>query len=319
MLRGVLGEELFAAGITAYREAFAFGAATTFEFGTVWENATGVDLDQFLMQWVFGQYYPKYECFYMDEPSNLGGYDIYLVVKQTQTTQPTVFQMPVDFFFKYASIPADTVTLVVDERSELFKFHQSSEVDTIKLDPAGWILKDISYPAWRMFIVTLDSEISDGVTGSPYLDTVQTRGGTGSNTVSVSNGILPPGLTVTGTGVISGTPTQAGPFAFALTFTNPSTGYSDQRAFDIAITGAPCCVGKVGNVNDLGGDEPTIGDVAALVDMLFVSHRQASCLLEADVNQSGEANPMVTDITIADISVLVDHLFINRAALLDCF
>jgi len=324
MLRGVLGEKLFAAGIGAYREAFAFGAATTLEFGAVWENATGVDLDSFLMQWVYGQYYPVYACFYMDEPSSSGGYDIYLVVKQTQNTQPNVFQMPVDFFFNNASIPDDTVTLVVDERSELFKFHQPSEVDTIKLDPAGWILKDVSYPAWRMFIVTLDSEISNGVVGTPYTDTVQTRGGTGQNTVSVTNGILPPGLTVTGAGIISGTPTQSGLYAFALTFTNPSTSYSDRRSFDISITGAPCCVGRVGNANGVGvyPREVTISDVQTLVMAKFIMGTcdgVVQCLAEGDVNQSGGQNPNCDDITITDVSLLVDHLFISGTALPDCF
>jgi aminopeptidase N len=318
MLRGVLGEALFAAGIQAYRDAFAFGAATTEDFREVWESATGVDLDPFIEQWVYGQYYPKYDYFYMDEPSDAGGYDIYLVVHQTQTTNPTVFQMPVDFFFDYSSIMDDTVTLVIDERSELFKFHEPSDVDTVKLDPAGWILKDVINRPWQMFIVTLDSELSDGVIGRDYADTVETRGGIGPNTVSMGSGTLPPGLSIANTGVISGTPTQSGLYGFVVAITNTSTGYSDQRQFDIAITEGSCCVGKVGDVNGLDGDEPTLGDIMLLVDMLFINGYQPDCLLEADVNQSGGAHPTPEDITLGDVMFLVDHLFITHTELHDC-
>lgn len=318
MLRGVVGEVPFAAGIQAYRNAFAYGAATTQEFKDVWESATGIDLDPFIDQWIYGQYYPKYDYFYMDEPSDSGGYDIYLVVKQTQTTQPTVFQMPVDFFFNYSGIADDTVTLVVDERSELFKFHESSDVDTIKLDPAGWILKDARKLPWQLFIVTLDAELFDGVTGEAYLDTIETRGGIGQITVYVTSGELPPGLSIANDGVIAGTPTLAGVYAFEITFYSESTGYFDQRMFDIAIAEGSCCLGKVGNVNGLDGDEPTLADIMVIVDMLFITGNQPECLLEADINQSGGADPTSEDISLGDVMFLVDHLFINKSELRDC-
>jgi hypothetical protein len=81
---------------------------------------------------------------------------------------------------------------------------------------------------------------------------------------------------------------------------------------------ASCCLGKVGDVNDAGGDEPTIGDVSVLIDHLFVTGVSLGCLQEADVNQSGGRYPIVEDITIGDISVLIDHLFISGVTLNDC-
>jgi hypothetical protein len=73
------------------------------------------------------------------------------------------------------------------------------------------------------------------------------------------------------------------------------------------------CVGRVGDVNQSGSDEPTIGDVIDLV--IFVLGERARpaslpCLEEADINQSGQANPTADDITIADISALLNYLFI---------
>ncbi len=79
-----------------------------------------------------------------------------------------------------------------------------------------------------------------------------------------------------------------------------------------------CCTGKVGNVNGLGGEEPTIGDVMLLIDFLFVSGTPPACMGEADVNLSGGAAPLKNDITIGDISMLIDHIFISGVPLNDC-
>ncbi|MEW5795266.1 MAG: M14 family zinc carboxypeptidase [Candidatus Zixiibacteriota bacterium] len=79
-----------------------------------------------------------------------------------------------------------------------------------------------------------------------------------------------------------------------------------------------CCVGQVGDVNGEGGDEPTIGDVTMLVDHLFVTGAELSCLSEADINQSGGSQPALEDITIGDITELVDHLFISAGPLAPC-
>ena len=79
-----------------------------------------------------------------------------------------------------------------------------------------------------------------------------------------------------------------------------------------------CCQGKVGDVNGVGGDTPTIGDVALLIDHLFISGTTPECLPEADVNQSGGVNPTADDISIGDISVLIDHLYISGVEIPDC-
>jgi hypothetical protein len=85
-----------------------------------------------------------------------------------------------------------------------------------------------------------------------------------------------------------------------------------------------CCYGEVGNANVGPGEEPTIGDIALIIDALFItgSGDVLECLPEADVNQSGGSNPIFDDITIGDIALLIDYLFITGPAagdLNDCF
>ena len=82
---------------------------------------------------------------------------------------------------------------------------------------------------------------------------------------------------------------------------------------------ASCCSGRVGDVNQSGGDEPTIADVSMLVDHLFISGVSLGCIEEADINQSGGKTPGYDDLTVGDISALIDYLFISNAPLPNCF
>jgi hypothetical protein len=91
------------------------------------------------------------------------------------------------------------------------------------------------------------------------------------------------------------------------------------------ITVGTCCLGRVGDANGSGMDEPTIGDISILIDAKFIAMTcdgKIVCLAEADINQSGGATPTCNDITIGDISYLIDYLFIagpNNMTLPDCF
>ena len=78
-----------------------------------------------------------------------------------------------------------------------------------------------------------------------------------------------------------------------------------------------CCVGSVGDANGEGGEKPTIGDIIAIIDMLFVSDDPAvvACLAEADVTQNGGATPEPGDVTIGDVTYLIDYLFVTGESL----
>jgi hypothetical protein len=86
-------------------------------------------------------------------------------------------------------------------------------------------------------------------------------------------------------------------------------------AFGVIIPEDPggCCEGRVGDANLAGGDEPTISDISYLIDCLFINVRPVDCPAEADLNQSGGANPALSDITLSDISRLIDYLYITGA------
>jgi hypothetical protein len=312
MLRRIVGEDAFRAGIQAYRAEFGYKAAGTDDFIGIWEDITGQDLNWFFNEWLHGQYFPKYYFYQMQEPSDSGGYDLYLHVRQVQQTQPTAFVMPVDVLIRNVGVPDDTLSVFIDERIDFFKFHRPFPMLNMLLDPQQWVLCETTPQDWRMFIITLPGELKPGKQYEPYLDTVETRGETGPRDFRLVSSALPPGLTISDDGIISGIPTAAGTFSFIVGVTDLATGWVDQRRISMDIIGH-CCQGRVGDANGKGGDEPTISDVSSLIDALFITGDPdiLPCLTEADVNRSGGIYPGPEDVTISDVSVLIDYLFIT--------
>ncbi|HEY4991302.1 MAG TPA: putative Ig domain-containing protein [Nakamurella sp.] len=66
----------------------------------------------------------------------------------------------------------------------------------------------------------------NGVVGTAYSDTLTATGGTTPYTWSVNAGSLPPGLALTAAGVLSGTPTTAGSYAFSVNVIDKNGGIS---------------------------------------------------------------------------------------------
>ncbi|MHB8680279.1 MAG: putative Ig domain-containing protein, partial [Rudaea sp.] len=68
--------------------------------------------------------------------------------------------------------------------------------------------------------------------------TITASGGTSPYTYAVTSGALPPGLTLSSAGVLSGTPTAGGTFNFTVTATDSSTGtgpYKGSQAYTLIV------------------------------------------------------------------------------------
>jgi hypothetical protein len=92
--------------------------------------------------------------------------------------------------------------------------------------------------------------------GAPYTSTMSVANGTAPYTFSITSGSLPPGLTLnTTTGVISGTPTTAGTYTFAVKVVD-ATGKSDTTTCVIKVEGQPIEL-QCGSCG--GGGDATVG------------------------------------------------------------
>jgi Putative Ig domain len=82
------------------------------------------------------------------------------------------------------------------------------------------------------------SSLAAGTDGAAYKQTLLASGGTAGYTWSIAAGSLPAGLTLSGTGVISGTPTVSGTFGFTVSVSDSSNPVQTQTAA-LSITVAP--------------------------------------------------------------------------------
>jgi uncharacterized repeat protein (TIGR03803 family) len=79
--------------------------------------------------------------------------------------------------------------------------------------------------------------LASGTTDAPYTQTLEAVGGTGTLTFS-STADLPPGLVLSGNGMLSGTPTVAGTYSFAVTATD-AVGSFDTHLYTLTIFHPP--------------------------------------------------------------------------------
>lgn len=84
------------------------------------------------------------------------------------------------------------------------------------------------------FTMTAGGALAGGVAGTAYSKTLTQTGALGTPSFAVTAGALPPGLTLSSSGTISGTPTATGTFNFSVTASDAS-GCSGSQAYSITI------------------------------------------------------------------------------------
>jgi hypothetical protein len=90
--------------------------------------------------------------------------------------------------------------------------------------------------------------LAAGTVGTPYNQTFTATGGTSPYTFTKS-GTVPPGLTLTSAGLLSGTPSTTGSYSFTV-FASDTAGDSGSRAYNLSITASAPCSGVTFAVSD---------------------------------------------------------------------
>jgi hypothetical protein len=266
MLRGILGEDMLYKILRSHYRypSHKYDTATTDEFHQICEVVSGEELDWFFDQWVYGEGRPTFLTWWESTPSGHtesidsasghlsvppfeGGkvktevnannplrgrvFDITITLEQVQDNWP-VFWTPLELTL--TSDRAETSISIVDSL-KLQEVHVTwtHEVDNVIVDRDGWLLKYIKSP-----VAIVTENLPDGVVGDPYGAIVKAAGGFLPYTWSVAEGALPDGLSMDkDTGIITGTPTQAGVFDFTLMVVDShDPPMSDESDFQITIT-----------------------------------------------------------------------------------
>ncbi|MDI1462810.1 ExeM/NucH family extracellular endonuclease [Catellatospora sp. KI3] len=99
--------------------------------------------------------------------------------------------------------------------------------------------------------VTLDGTLPGGTVGAAYSANVSYSGG-GPVTFALSGGALPPGLSLSASGVVSGTPTAGGGYTFTITVTNPVSTVARDYTVTIAAAATTTAVTSSASPSVLG-------------------------------------------------------------------
>lgn len=90
---------------------------------------------------------------------------------------------------------------------------------------------NVGPPTTTLSALTVTSQF----TARPFLDSVTATGGTSADAFSVVSGALPPGITLSPAGVLSGVPTLEGIYAFDIEVVDDN-GFTGRRSYSITIT-----------------------------------------------------------------------------------
>lgn len=137
MLRHVVGDTDFFAGLAAYRAAYGMGTATTEQFRDVMANVSGKNLDAFFQQWIYGEYFPVYRPSWTE--SSPGTID--LTIEQAQTNTG-LFTMPIDV---RVTTSGGTFDFTVDNSlaTQDYQLSVTGDVQSVEIDPDHWILRQV--------------------------------------------------------------------------------------------------------------------------------------------------------------------------------
>lgn len=141
MLRGVVGDGPFFAGIRDYYRRYLHAAVLTEDFQAVMEEAAGRDLDWFFAQWVYRPGFPTFDVDWRWIPGEGSGGSVEVAVRQIQPADWPTFRVPVEIA---AVGPAGETRRKVEilTRVETFRIDGlEAEPTAVVLDPDGWVLK----------------------------------------------------------------------------------------------------------------------------------------------------------------------------------
>jgi hypothetical protein len=209
MLRAVVGDSAFFEILPAFANdpSFKYDHASTPEFLTLCENISGMELDWFFDQWVYGERRPDYLTTW-EATDTSGSWEATVTIEQVQSGEIT-FMMPLELLFVSGT---DSLIEEIFDSTGYFRstFQLQWEPEQVVLDPRGWVLKNNLNP---LEITT--TELDDGYMGSQYYAVMRYEGGVGLSHWSIEDGSLPDGLELNpDNGLISGVPTVADSFPF---------------------------------------------------------------------------------------------------------
>jgi hypothetical protein len=290
-LRYVVGDSAFFQILKVWGSSeFKYGSAVTPDFQRVAETVSGVDLDAFFQQWVYGSGRPDFHYAYVPEQTDSGCLIHFCLLQvQTRTSQ---FKTDIDVRFYFAGDSA-TFRLSDSLAHQDFALLLSVTPDSCVVDPDNWI-RETSERVEYIFQIPYKT-LPDVLLGLPYMFRVQAFGGTPPYNWVTYADMLPDGLTFSEDNLISGTPTESGRFYPYISVTDsadPPAMWNATLPLDVKLLHG-----------ELDGAPPiTLSDLLFLVRYLYKDGSPSDPASLADINCDDAVN-------MVDLVSLINYLF----------
>lgn len=153
MLRNIVGDVTFFNILRAYAASnHAYGNATTEDFQQIAETISGLDLNYFFSQWIYGENYPKYQFGWTVVTSssaraNAPNIKYSLKTKITQsinTKLPAFFTMPVKLKITFEDNSTEIAKVFNNLQDQYFEFDFAKKPIAVDFDSENGILKDLT-------------------------------------------------------------------------------------------------------------------------------------------------------------------------------
>ncbi len=144
MLRGIVGDSIFFNILKNYLKdpLLAYATAVTEDFQRIAEETSGMSLDYFFTQWIYGENYPKYFLKWDYQKITAEEYEIKIDLEQNLNTFPNFFTIPLKINLS-TSIGDTLISLLNNAQEQEFVFRINGEPKQLTFDPDDYILKDV--------------------------------------------------------------------------------------------------------------------------------------------------------------------------------
>lgn len=142
MLRGLIGDEAFFAGIRDYYASHLHTAVLTDDFRAAMERASNRSLEWFFRQWIYLPGFPtlEYDVAYIPDPPGDDGYTE-LTIRQVQPAEWPTFRLRLEVELMVNGEPVREEIEISQVETVVRLQTVGPEPTSVVLDPDGWVLK----------------------------------------------------------------------------------------------------------------------------------------------------------------------------------
>ena len=144
MLRGIVGDDKFFQIMQQYANepGLAYNVATTEDFQHIAERVSGIDLNYFFQEWIYGENFPVYSVVWGYEQDVNENYKVSLKITQSVNSNPSFFTMPIQIAISTSKGLVNR-TVINNAQVQSIDLIVDGIPSAVQVDPGNWILKTV--------------------------------------------------------------------------------------------------------------------------------------------------------------------------------